>query len=539
MNVNKNIINNNAIQWKVAGYLRLSRDDGDNKESQSILGQRQMIDNYINQHKNEFNDDIEYYIDDGYSGTNFNRPSVRKLFEDIDNKIINCVIVKDLSRFGRDYIDVGNYLEREFIDNDIRFIALNDQIDSFKKDYDMLLPVKNVFNQQYAIDTSNKVQSSFKNKQKLGKFIGAFCSFGYQKNPNDHNKLIVDEYAAQIVKRIFKMYLDEMGQLKIARILNDEGILCPSEYKKQSGLNYKNSNRINTTNYWTYSTIHKILSNEMYVGDMVQNKTVRRMKGKARYRPKEDWIKVADTHEAIIDKDTFNKVQNLLSKNTRQLDFNQNVSIFAGFLKCKDCGRSMSKNKRGNVTYYICGSYKRYGTEVCSSHTITHEKLEDIVKDYINLNILTVSNLKQIAESQQKKVKKTKSSKKEIEKNQIALDKIRNLKKGIYEDYKDEILTKEEYLQYKDDYSSQEKFYEDKIKVLESQDGKNESDEIFNNEWIINLINTKQIEKLDRSILAGFIDYIEIGENKRVIINFNCINEKVKAFMEEINSADI
>lgn len=521
-------------EWNIAGYLRLSREDGDDNESQSIISQKQMIIDYTNKYYEEFDNNIEFYTDDGFSGTNFQRPAITKLLSDIESRKINCVIVKDLSRFGRDYINVGHYLERYFPDNNVRFIAINDNIDSYKRDYDMLLPVKNVFNQQYAVDISGKVQSSFKTKQRSGKFVGAFSSYGYLKNPNDHNKLIIDEYAAQIVKRIFGMYLEGIGQLKIAKILNDEGILCPSEYKKQSGLNYKNSKRIETTNYWTYPTIHRMLSNEMYIGIMVQNKTVRRMKGKARYRPEKEWIKVPNTHEAIIDKNTFNKVQNLLNRNTRVINFEQNVSIFAGFLKCADCGRAMAKNKRGGTVYYICGSYKRYGTEVCTSHTITHEKLEDIVLDYINANIKKVTNLKNIAELQQKKSKNLNNLKNEIEKNQIALNKINNLKQGTYEDYKEGILTKDEFLQYKEDYSNKEKFYIDKINTLKSQNNE-EGNNIFKNEWLINLINTKEIIKLDRSILADFIDYIEIGENKKITINFNCTEKEVQELMNSLN----
>lgn len=525
-------------KWQTAAYVRLSREDGDDKESQSIIGQKQMIEDYVSHHSNEF-EIVDYYVDDGFTGTNFNRPDIQRLFKDIDNKVVNCVIVKDLSRFGRDYIDVGHYLERYFPDNDIRFISLNDNIDSFKQDYDMLLPVKNVFNQQYAVDISKKVQSRFKMKQHRGEFIGAFSSYGYLKNPNNRNKLIIDEYAAQIVRRIFDMYINGMGQLKIARILNDDGILCPSEYKKQNGLNYRNGNRINSTNYWTYSTVHRVLTNEIYCGHMVQNKTKRKMKGKPKQRPKDEWIIVHNTHEAIIDKDTWDKAQNLLKRNTRQLNFEENLSVFAGFLRCADCGRAMSKNTRGKYIYYICGSYKRYGLEVCTRHTIRHDQLEEIVLDYFNLNIKTLDNLKQLAEKQQKTNIDTSSIKNEINRNELALDKIYNLKKGIYEDYKEGLLTKEEYLRFKSDYDASEKMYRDKIDLLEKQ-AKENNDDVFQNEWLTKLIEQKEIDCLDRSILADFIDYIEIGEDKKITITWNCpteINKLMNRVEDIINSS--
>ena len=324
-----------------------------------------MLQNYIKSHKDDF-DLINEYIDENYTGTNFNRPEFKSMMKDIENGLINCVICKDLSRFGRDYIEAGRYLERVFPEYDVRFIAINDNIDSLKQAYDMLLPVKNVFNQQYASDISTKVQTAFKTKQTMGSFIGAFASYGYSKDLNNRNKLVIDEYASQIVKRIFQIYLDGYGKIKIAKVLNEDGILCPSEYKAQNGLNYTNGQKIGNTTYWTYPTIHRLLSNEMYIGNMVQNKTERRMKGKAKALPKDKWIVVKNTHPPIINKITWDKVQTLLNKNSRQLNLQQNVSIFAGFLRCAECGRSLAKNSRGKTTYYICGSYKRYVGTVCS-----------------------------------------------------------------------------------------------------------------------------------------------------------------------------
>ena len=265
--------------YKVAIYIRLSREDGDKEESNSITNQRMMLNNYVNMH-----DDLtlfDEYCDDGYTGTNFERPAFKRMIQDIESGLVNCVLVKDLSRFGRDYINVGNYVERYFVDHDIRFIAKNEQIDSLQAPYDMLLPIRNIFNQQYALDISQKVQSSFKVKQREGQFIGAFPSYGFKRNTTDKNKLVIDDYAADIVRRIYSLYADGTGKIRIANILNEENILCPSEYKKQCGFNYKNSNKMKTTRYWTFSTISKILQNQMYHGDMVQGKTKRRMKGKA------------------------------------------------------------------------------------------------------------------------------------------------------------------------------------------------------------------------------------------------------------------
>ena len=301
--------------FSVAAYIRLSREDGDKAESDSIGNQRKLIHDYLRDKEDFILFDT--YVDDGYTGTNFKRPAFQRMLEDIESGEVNCVIVKDLSRFGRDYIDTGKFLERYFPDNDVRFIAITDNIDSMKQAYDMLLPIKNIFNEQYARDISKKVHSAMQAKQKAGEFIGAFASYGYRKSPVDKNKLVVDEYAAGIVRRIFQLYVSGYGKIRIAGILNDEGIVCPSEYKKLNGENYRNSNRLNQTSYWTYSTINKILQNEMYCGNMVQHRTCQQMHRKTRLQDKEDWIVIQGTHEAIIDGETWNTAQKLLKRLTR------------------------------------------------------------------------------------------------------------------------------------------------------------------------------------------------------------------------------
>jgi DNA invertase Pin-like site-specific DNA recombinase len=479
-----------------------------------------MLQNYVKSHIEEF-DLINIYVDENYTGTNFNRPQFQSMIKDIENGLINCVICKDLSRFGRDYIEAGRYLERVFPEYNVRFIAMNDNIDSLKQAYDMLLPVKNIFNQQYASDISTKVQSAFKTKQTSGLFIGAFTSYGYLKDENNHNKLIIDNYASQIVKRIFQMYLDGCGKIKIAKVLNEERIPCPSEYKAQNGLNYTNGQKIGNTTYWTYSTIHRLLCNEMYIGHMVQNKTERKMKGKAKLLPKEKWIIIKDTHQAIIDKNTWDKVQNLLGRNSRQLSFQENVSIFAGFLRCKECGRALAKNTRNNKTYYICGSYKRYGGSVCTSHTIKHEQLEKRIIKLIKIAaIIYEANMNEYKLKQTIIQNQMDSTKNEIEKSKLLLNKIYNLKKGIYEDYKDNILSKEDYLQYKEDYEKSEILYKDKIAILENsilnQPQKDEAEKY---------IQYKNIDKLTREILANCLVKIDVYENGELDILLSCDNE--------------
>ena len=256
--------NKNKQRFEAAAYIRLSREDGDREESDSIGNQKKLLADFI-----DGQEDLrlyDFYVDDGFSGTSFDRPAFRRMLEDLEHGTVNCVVVKDLSRFGRDYIDTGRYLERYFPELEVRFISVSDGIDSLKHSYDMLLPIKNVFNEQYARDISGKIHATLSAKQKAGEFIGAFPSYGYRKSPSDKNRLVIDEYAAGIVRRIFSLYLQGCGKQRIAALLNEEGILCPAEYKKAVGMNYRNPNRLPGMAHWSYSTVNSILHREMYAG---------------------------------------------------------------------------------------------------------------------------------------------------------------------------------------------------------------------------------------------------------------------------------
>lgn len=250
------------MREKTALYLRLSKEDGDKEESNSIDSQRRLLLDYLDRKPElEFYDE---YVDDGYSGTNYDRPAFQRMLADAEAKKITCILVKDLSRLGRNYLDTGNYIQRIFLEMDIRFIAVNDQVDTSderQQGFDMMLPIRNIFNESYSQDISRKVQSSFKVMQKAGAFCGAHTSYGYRKNPADRHKLVIDPYAASVVRDIYDWYLSGVGQRTIAARLNEMGISCPSVYKRENGENYRNSKRLESTSYWTYATIHRILQN--------------------------------------------------------------------------------------------------------------------------------------------------------------------------------------------------------------------------------------------------------------------------------------
>ena len=515
--------------FNVAIYIRLSREDGDKEESDSVGNQRKLLAEYIAKKEDFILYDV--YVDDGYSGTNFNRPSFQRMIADIEDGKVNCVVVKDLSRFGRDYIDTGRYLERYFPEMGVRFISVTDGIDSMKQAYDMLLPIKNIFNEQYARDISKKIQATVKSKQKAGEFIGAFTSYGYQKSPVDKNKLVIDDYAASVVRRIFSLYIQGYGKQKIAKLLNAEGVLCPAEYKKVNGENYKNCNRLESTTYWSYSTINSILHREMYVGNMVQGTKHQRMRSKQKKMPKEEWIVVENTHEPIIDKATWEKAQALLQKRTRELDLETNKNIFAGFVKCGDCGRAMAKNMwrraDGSKTYSLyCGTYKRNGKQYCTPHTLPMAVLEDIVLGDLKAIVDNVDNLKELVQSQSftaSKVKRIADT--ELSKIKAELERVKRLKKSIYEDYREELISKEEFLSYREDYLKKEELYSKQIEALEEKKNDNVTEDVFETPWLKRLLELKDIEALDRDIVVEMISEIKVYENRKIKITYNFGNE--------------
>lgn len=515
-----------AIKLNTALYIRLSREDGDKTESLSIGNQRMLLAEFISKHEDLRLFDT--YIDDGYTGTNFDRPDFKRMLEDIESKQVQCVVVKDLSRLGRNMPKVTEFISEYFPSKRVRFIAINDMVDKQYFDVDssedMMIDVKNLFNGFYPKDISKKVRSTFRTKQGNGQFIGAFASYGYCKAEHDHNKLVIDKYAANIVKRIFDMYISGMGQNTVAKVLNEEGEPCPSEYKKHCGLNYHNSNRLDTTSYWTYSTIRKILQNELYIGNMVQNKSFRQVcKKNAVSLPKNQWIVVENTHEPIIDMGTWDKVQNLLERNTRQTSLTQNIHIFAGFLKCGDCGRAMVKITRKGVTVFNCGSYNRYGKKFCSIHSITEKELESIVLNDLNIIIKSVKDISQFIELEQKQHKSSALvAFGDISKYQAEIEKMEKKKERAYEDYSDDIISKDDYLKYKLKYEQQIIAFQDKIDRIKQV---KESHSITRKPWIERLLQCEKLEHLDRQIVVEMVSMIEIYENDTIKILYNFSNE--------------
>lgn len=510
--------------YKTARYARLSREDGDKLESDSILNQLHVIEDFCSLHPEL--EVLEDYTDDGFTGTNFQRPGFQRMLGDIQAGTINCVIVKDLSRFGRDYIDMGYYLERLFPTLGVRFIAVNDCVDSLSGPYDMLLPLKNIFNTQYAKDISSKIRSSFRTKQRRGEFVGAFASYGYLKEPENRNHLIPDPVAAEVVRRIFQMAASGIGQVRIAKQLNEERTPCPSEYKRLMGERYTNGQKLETTCYWTYATIHRMLRNEIYLGNMVANRYERpAMHGKAKKADETDWIVVNGTHEPLISRELWDTVQAQIANNARSVDFTGNVSLFSGFLFCGDCGRAMCKTSRSGRISYTCGSYHRYGASVCSSHYIRQDVLESIVLSDLNRVIGAVSDLNDLAAKSRRAV--STGTNNELSRLHHALERIRRLKQSSYEDYKDGLLGKEDFLRYKADYDRQEEILCRQISQAQVPD----TVKTTAASWADELAATGKLTKLDRATLAQTVKNIRVFKDKRIEITY-LFSEKLRALFE-------
>ncbi len=371
-------------KYKVAGYVRLSKEDKIKDESNSITNQKEIITSYIK--KNEDLELIDFYIDDGYSGTTFDRPDYKRMFNDLVSGKVNTVIVKDLSRFGRNHVESDNYIENILPGYNVRFISIIDDIDSLNKNNStdsVLIPLKNLMNDQYAKDISVKVRSTLKMKQLNGEFIGVTAPYGYLKNPKDKHKFIIDKEASYIVKKIFNMALLGKSRKEIAEHLNNKNVLTPSLYK----LSKENTNNeeLIRSKKWNAEIVNRILRNETYTGTLIQN-----IKTKPNYRTdklidvnKDEWIITKNHHEPIINKDKFDEVQQILNRKIK-VNKNDDIDLFSGYLKCSHCGSNLTIKKSKNQIYYYCGSYIK--DKSCLKYSINKKNLEQKVKDEIMKN---------------------------------------------------------------------------------------------------------------------------------------------------------
>lgn len=383
------------LKYRAGSYARLSKEDGEKAISNSIKNQQILIRNFIS----EINDMVllQEYADDGYSGGSFERPGIQKMLSDIDQGKINCVVVKDLSRLGRNYIEVGKYLEVIFPLKRIRFVAISDSYDSDDtQNDDIILSFQNLINDIYLRDISIKIKSQLDIKRKRGEFVGNYVPYGYARNESCKTQLVVDDEAAVIVQKIFNMFLKGKSTAQIAKSLNEENILSPFEYKKLKGAEISPHLCKQEKSLWHGATISKILRNEVYVGTLVQGKSRHpnfRVK-KAIPTPRHEWTRVENTHEKIISTRDFEVANSLLDRNYKSVDIS-GLNLFSGFLVCGDCGKSVIRHSyivnNTVYNYYVCSGHKKHNG--CSHHRIRCDKVYQWVFDDMKTHHKNMKNL--------------------------------------------------------------------------------------------------------------------------------------------------
>ncbi|MCL2311240.1 MAG: recombinase family protein [Firmicutes bacterium] len=527
--------------WKVALYMRLSREDG-REESYSIQNQRQILTKYLEKFDDEYIV-VDTYSDDGFSGTNSDRHDFQRLLEDIRIGRVNCVIVKDLSRLSRNYSEAGYYLEHYFVSHGIRFISLElPTLDSYKYPEQMdsiIVPIQNVINDDFCRQTSIKVRGVFNVKRSNGEFIGSFAPYGYIKDPKDGHRLIVDEEAAQVVKDIYSWYVnDGMSKRGIAMKLNSLGISTASQYKHEKGMKYKNPNRKFDDSFWCSATITKILTNQVYIGDMVQGRQkVKSYKVRERLRvPKEEWYIVENTHEAIIDKETFDKTQELMLRDMRTAPTKWELYLLSGYVRCAECGMAMHRQRSGKNIYYSCR--KNHYTKKCGKKSIREDILTEAVyvsiKKQIELVTDITKTLEKISKSSQINTQTAMLNSMQ-KKKQVELQEAVKVSDCLYIDWKNGEITQEEYRRMKGDFTEKIEQIKSAVKEIISEREKISKDINTSKNYYEQFIKHKNIPNLTREILVELVDEILVHDNKEITIKFKN-NDQYQNILEFIES---
>lgn len=519
--------------WNATLYLRLSRDDGDKEESNSITGQRELLRDFI-RNRPELRE-YAVRIDDGFTGSNFERPDFKKMMEDVKEGRTNCIIVKDLSRFGRNYLDAGEYIEKIFPFLGVRFIAVNDNYDSLGEKSasdDLVIPFKNLINEAYCRDISVKVRTQLEIKRKSGQYIGAFAVYGYMKDDTDKNRLVVDEYAADIVRDIFAWKLDGMSPQDIAVRLNQSGILSPMEYKKSLGMKFATSFKANAQAAWSANSVLRILKNPVYIGVLTQGKeTTPSYKVRKRIiKPEDEWAVIPDSHEPIVRREDFETVQKVLTLDTRRSPDDSNVQLFSGMVFCGECGASMvrktvpSGNKK--YVYYVCSTHKQ--DKSCSSHGISDEALEEVVletvKQYIR-DVIDLDDILSMTDTAPLRTAEAQKVQRQLDKKRSEHERLQKLLMSLYENLADGIIDRDEYARLKQNYSGRADECEKQMDALQESLVQIKEHGGEHREWMARFRKHQNITELERSIAVALIDRILIYKDNRVEVHFRFEDE--------------
>lgn len=506
-------------KYRVGGYLRLSREDGDKEESDSIGSQRSIIEEKIKQLGDEF-ELYDFYIDDGYTGLNTDRPSFQRMLEDIERKKVNCIITKDLSRLSRNNFEANYLLEIYFLENNIRYISILDNVDTYKKNSNNdIIQFKTLINDWYSKDISRKVKSGVWARKEQGLFVGAKAPYGYMKDENNKNKLIVNKEEAKIVKRIFQMYDSGSTMGQIAKKLQDEKVYCPS----YNGFE-KNKNGIYG---WNYSTISKILKNEFYLGNTVYGKVINLSykSKKVKFVPREEWKVVANTHKAIISKELFDSVQKKI-KLSQKAKTHKHTWILNGIALCKECGEPMQlkvkyrKDKKtiSFMRLYCSSSLHKKGYCVRKHRGINLQSVTQIVVSDLNKKVKNIVSCEDVSELLEKYYKDNTEDERELKETMKQLEKTNKMVSSLYLDYKNGVIQE---VDFKTMYNQE----------IAKRDNLNEKIDKINNKINNNMkISDNQFKKVAKKVsnvknwskeqLADVIESVEIDNNDNIYINY-------------------
>lgn len=519
---------NRTKKYIAALYCRLSKDDGSTNESMSIYSQKAMLKQYAEQNNIAVYD---YYVDDGYSGTNFERPAFKKMITDIENGKINCVITKDLSRLGRNYLESGAYIEMYFPQKNVRYIAITDGIDTINSYEFDIMPFKNILNEMYAKDTSKKVKSALKSRMKEGTYIGSKAPFGFKKDPDDKHRLIIDERVKPIIELVYELCLEGKGTQLISQEMMKRKIPRPSSFLENAdklyGLTEENKYK------WTHRMVLSILRDPVYCGNMERNKrpTLSFKNRKRLYVPKEDRIVVKDTHEGIVSEEVWKQVQEMLDKrkNTNKSGITYD-NIFKGLVKCPDCNYALTPkkdyrlNKKDTIDFvhFSCSGYKKYGVKACTSHRINARDLYNVVLEDIQYHgQMALSSredfVMKIAEKIDKdKVDERKDKTEKLNSSKIKLKDLDKAFEKLYEDRLSESISERNFNLMNEKLSRQQEKLIEEIDLLEEEIKEIADKEENCEQFVENISKFAKIKELNRYILNQVIDKIYVYDKEEV-----------------------
>ena len=533
------------VLFKAGLYARLSHEKEENIERGTIETQMELMKNYVKDHEDIVIE--EEYYDASFTGTNFERPDFKRMLEDAKTGRINCIIVKDLSRLGRNYVEMGNYIERVFPFLNVRFIAVTDDFDSFRPGTDLMMPLKNIVNEFYAKDISKKVSTAHRRKWTTDEYMCGFAPYGYLKSKTEKNRIVVDEATAGNVRLIYKLFLDGKGYTPIAKYLNEQGIMSPLMYLKSLGY----QQNVKTNGVWTKTTVKSILTNQAYIGSAVHGKVVIEKYNNIPLHATDpsEWVIVKNTYEPLVDKEPFEKAQERVKKISDAYfakEFTKHPpnekNLLKGKIVCGDCGKGMRLSPRTTKSYvYFCGTFSDGINPACSRHKINQEDVNNAVFAQISNHMrCCIDALRVIRElnARSSGLKKYDVYEKAITRQRRELEKVKRKFSELYGDYSEHLINESEYLTLKQQYLLKSEALKKEIdNLLVSQNLYSKNYKI-DEDWE-NLINKYlKCRKLNKELADAFVDKVQVFEDGRISVNLvydDCLEELLQVHCTAMN----